>query len=93
MTMSSGRSTASDATARTMATSTPNRTNSRPVRQRLDRICCWRVIYESKETFGAVRAASSSSSKNSAGEKSPIFAMKTVGTVTCVALYRATVEL
>ena len=84
--MSTGRSTASDAAPSTSAMSTAKRMNSRSVRQRFDRICCWRVNYWSNETRGAVRAASFSSSKNSASAKSPTFATNTDGTVVCVAL-------
>ena len=93
MTISNEVSTKKYTAPSTMAMSTPKSTNSSSVLQRFARICCWSVTYRSKETCGAERTASSSSSKNSASEKSPKFAMRFDGTVCCVALYWATVEL
>ena len=90
---STPRSTNGYTARRMIAISAMNSRSSSSVLHRFDRICCWSVTYFSNETCGAARTASSSSSKNSASEKSPNFATMLLGTVFCVALYWATVLL
>ena len=92
-TMSNETSATSETAPRMTAIRTANSTNSSRVLHRFDRICCWSVTYCWNDTCGAARTASSSSSKNSASEKSPNLATTFEGTVCCVALYWATVEL